>query len=83
MENRLCLYWLPEKDGARLVRVWGENGALSLPDAVDGRPITAIGEKCFAPVQPVPLSRCRRTGEEDASLLPVCGERSRSGLKPP
>ena len=43
MENRLCLYWLPEKDGARLVRVWGENGALSLPDAVDGRPITAIG----------------------------------------
>ena len=74
MENRLCLYWLPEKDGARLVRVWGENGALSLPDTVDGRPITAIGEKCFAPVQPVPLSRCRRTGEEDASLLPVCGE---------
>ena len=43
------MYEIKEDKTARLMRVYGENGIVDIPNRIDGIPVTEIGAYCFAP----------------------------------
>ena len=47
-QDTLYLFWQPTKEGVRLMKVYGQNPCLVLPETVEGRPITEIGAYCFS-----------------------------------
>lgn len=50
--QKLDILWEPAGDGARVLRVYGEQPVLSLPESIDGRPVTEIGPYCFSRSEP-------------------------------
>lgn len=59
---------------ARVLRVYAKSGMVSIPDEIDGCPVTEIGAYCFSDVEHLPDS-VRETWytdrEEDAALYPL------------
>lgn len=47
-EETLYIFWQPLKEGIRILKVLGYNSILTLPESIDGRPITEIGPYCFS-----------------------------------
>lgn len=47
----LMLDYVPCPGGAKLIRVFGDSPCLVLPETVDGLPLIALGDYCFAPEQ--------------------------------
>lgn len=47
-EETLYLVWQPAKEGIRILRVYGQNPCLVLPERLEGCPITEIGAYCFS-----------------------------------
>lgn len=42
------ILWQPAKEGIRIVRVYGKDPCLSLPESIGGNPVTEIGPYCFS-----------------------------------
>ena len=81
MENNsqtpLRLIWEPVENGARLLRVYGMQNILIVPDKIEGLPVTNIGAYCFADTERIPeKSEVRSTiiGEEASHLHPIAGK---------
>lgn len=47
-------YWEPVKEGARLLRVFGTERSVSLPQQIAGLPLTEIGDYCFSETRHLP-----------------------------
>lgn len=50
--QKLDILWQPAGEGARILRVFGEHPVLTLPDSIDGHPVTEIGAYCFSRSEP-------------------------------
>lgn len=79
-ETGLILEYAPCADGAQLVRLFGDTPCPTLPEAVDGLPLTALAPYCFAETRresalPPPEARRRvRLGPAPAAPdHPICG----------
>ena len=46
------ILWQPVKEGIRIVRVYGKDPCLCLPECIDGIPVTEIGPYCFSATLP-------------------------------
>lgn len=42
------LLWKKTSDGAKIYRVYGTNGCLTVPQKIEGMPVYAIGAYCFS-----------------------------------
>ena len=51
LHQQLDILWEPAEDGARILRVYGEQPALRLPEYIGQRPVTEIGPYCFSPLR--------------------------------
>lgn len=47
-EETLFIFWQPTKDGIRIMKVYGQNPCLILPETIEGQPVTEIGAYCFS-----------------------------------
>ena len=52
LHQQLDILWEPAEDGARILRVYGEQPALRLPEYIGQRPVTEIGPYCFSRSEP-------------------------------
>ena len=52
LHQQLDILWEPAEDGARILRVCGEQPALRLPEYIEQRPVTEIGPYCFSRSEP-------------------------------
>lgn len=50
--QKLDILWQPAGEGARILRVFGEYPVVTLPDSIDGHPVTEIGAYCFSRSEP-------------------------------
>lgn len=76
--NPLEILWQEGKEGARILRVYGDHLAVRLPDRLAGLPVTEIGAYCFSASEHLPPDSCQLTrltesGEEmeiDSNTFP-------------
>lgn len=61
---------LPAAGGVRLVRIWGTHPVAQIPSTIHGKPVVAIGARCFASAEPI--ERGERTGDP-ANLALLAG----------
>ncbi len=69
--QKLDLLWTPAEEGVRILRVYGEQPALVLPEQIAGHPVTEIGPYCFSrsePSLPDTYFHCYMETEEYGSL---------------
>lgn len=52
LTQHLDILWEPVGQGIRILRVYGEHPCLSLPETIDGKPVTEIGPYCFSRSEP-------------------------------
>lgn len=52
LTQQLDIIWEPAPDGARILRVYGEQPVLVLPSLIEGLPVTEIGPYCFSRSEP-------------------------------
>ena len=52
LHQQLDILWEPAEDGARILRVYGEQPALRLPEYIGQRSVTEIGPYCFSRSEP-------------------------------
>lgn len=77
-QTGLRLLWEPWEAGARLLRVFGMQGRLTVPDRIEDLPICSIGAYCFADSERLPMdAQIRSTyigvDEETKHLHPIAG----------
>ena len=68
--NRWEILWKPVLEGAQILRVYGNQLELKLPDRIEGYPITEIGAYCFSASERLPKEDCFLT-----SVTEQCEER--------
>ena len=69
------ILWEEVKEGARILRVYGNELSLRLPDKLAGIPVTEIGAYCFSASEHLPEENCRLTrltqnGAEESIEIP-------------
>lgn len=69
------ILWEKGQEGARILRVYGNELAVRLPDRLSGFPVTEIGAYCFSASEHLPQEGCRLThltedGREEAIESP-------------
>lgn len=73
----LSLLWQPDEsgDGIRLLRVFGDSPVVVLPDTIEGKKITEIGDYCFAPSCPKFRGEVFRTElfKKEKEYTELCG----------
>lgn len=47
-EDTLFLFWQPVAEGVRIMKVYGQNPRLVLPETIEEQPVTEIGAYCFS-----------------------------------
>lgn len=77
-QTGLHLLWEPWKTGARLLRVFGMQNRLNVPDRIEGMSVCCIGAYCFADSERLPAaaqihSTYIGADEETKHLHPVAG----------
>ncbi|MCH5267266.1 MAG: leucine-rich repeat protein [Lachnospiraceae bacterium] len=76
-QTPMRLVWEPIETGARLLRVYGMQNVLTVPETIEGVPVTKIGAYCFAGTERIPDRDTVRSTligmEETKHLHPVAG----------
>ena len=59
--DRMDILWEPAREGARILRIYGNDLTVRIPDRVDGLPVTELGAYCFSASEHLPPEGGRLT----------------------